>query len=191
MKNFWAWGLIFLAFSSCAYHVGDARTSEEELRVYIPVFENRTARPVDLNLLTGSLRENLAGVKGVTVVNAAADSNLIIRGRITGYDKTWGPSAFKGTGTTESAGGLRTDYLSAESVNLTLVINLEKISPESGTMWKGDFVESDLYQLSGNLAASDGALASAQIHSSREELLIGKLANRIFRRARAQLVDDF
>ena len=177
--------------TACSYHVGDSRTSANTLRVFVPVVENLTARPLDLNEITSFFRENLESVKGVKVVNSRAESDIIVLGRIKGYSRTSGPTAFKGTSLTAAAGGLSDKALSASTVRVNLEMNIEKRLADGDKVWSSDFTESDLYELSNRLDLGSGSAATPQIHASREALLLKKLSERIFRRARAQIVDDF
>jgi len=181
--------LVFLA--SCGYHAGDFRTPSQDLRVFVPVFENASVRPLDLNDLTSIFRENLESIRGVIVVNSREDADVVLLGKINQYDRSWGPTAYKGTKQTEAAGGLREDTLSASTARVTLGLNLEKMNRAGDRMWTYSFVESDLYELSDRLELARGSAATPQLHASREALLVKKLSERIFLRARAQIVDDF
>ena len=181
----------FLLLGSCAYRTGDSRGSDEILRVFVPVLENVTVRPVDMNGLTSAFRESLESIKGVQIVNSEQDADIVLLARVTRYDRSWGPTAYKGTRQTEAAGGLREDRLSASTARINLAIDMEKRKPGGERLWASTFAESDLYELSDRLEIARGSAATMQIHVSREALLVKKLAERIFRRARAQIVDDF
>ncbi len=182
---------IFLGLFSCAYHVGDSRSPQQTLHVFVPVLENVTVRPIDLNELTSSLRENLESVRGVIVVNNRSEADVVLLGKVIRYDRTWGPTAYKGTAATAAAGGLKEDILSASTTKVILGIELEKLNNQGERSWSGKFAESDLYEMSDRLELARGSAAAPQIHASREALLVKKLADRIFERARAQIVDDF
>lgn len=182
---------LIMGLCSCAYHVGDSRTPNEILRAYVPVLENITVRPLDLNELTSHFRESLEPIKGVIVVSDKKDADIVILGRVTRYDRTWGPTAYKGTEMTANSGGLKKDALSASTARVYLEMQIEKRSPLGELMWSSTFVESDLYELSDRLELARGSAASPALHASREALLVTKLANRIFERAQSQLVDDF
>ena len=164
---------------------------QSELKLFIPILENRTARTFDLNELTSQLREMLAGVQGVQIVRSADESQAVILAKIVEFSKGWGPTAFKGSIETESKGGLRDNFLSAQSVGITLGIEITKINPEKEKVWTIVLTEKDFYQLTDRLELSRGSAEAPQIHASREALLVKKLSERIFRRAKAQIVDDF
>lgn len=183
--------LASLFVTSCAYQVGDSRSPQEHLRVFVPVIENGTSRALDLNIITGLLRETIEETRGVSLVNSAEKSDIVLAGKIIQYDRTWGPAAFKGTTETQSLGGIKKDYLSAESAVVTFGIELTKLSAKKELIWRGKFVERDSYQLSDRLQLNQGSAITPQIHTSREELLLSKLSSRIFRRAKAQIVDEF
>lgn len=180
-----------IVLGSCGYHAGDFRTPTQELRVFVPVFENASVRPVDLNEITSVFRENLESIRGVMVVNSRKDADVVILGKINSYDRTWGTTAYQGTKQTEAAGGLKENALSASTARISLGLNLEKVSPTGERIWTSSFVESDLYELSDRLELARGSAATPQLHASREALLVKKLSERIFLRARAQIVDDF
>lgn len=184
-------GGFFFLLSSCAYHVGDSRSPEQILHVFVPVLENVTVRPLDLNEMTSSLRESLESVRGVVVVNNRSEADIVLLGKITRYDRSWGPTAYKGTAATAAAGGLKENILSASTTKVFLGIHFEKLNNQGEQSWSGNFSESELYELSDRLELSRGSAAAPQIHASREALLVKKLADRIFERARAQIVDDF
>ncbi|MEZ4815137.1 MAG: LPS assembly lipoprotein LptE [Bdellovibrionota bacterium] len=179
------------AVTACGYHVGDFRTPTQELRVFVPVFENRSVRPLDLNDLTSEFRENLESIRGVSSVNSRDDADVLLLGQIIQYDRSWGTTAFKGTRQTEAAGGLREDALSASTARITLGMRIEKRTRLGELLSSSNYVETDLYEMSDRLELSQGSAAIPQIHASREALLIKKLVARIFQRARAQIVDDF
>ncbi len=183
--------LIALLITSCGYHAGDFRTPTHELRVFVPVFENKSVRPIDLNEVTSVFRENLEPIRGVILVNSKEDADLVLLGKISQYDRSWGSTAFTGTQQTELAGGLRKDMLSASTARVSLGITLEKRTQAGELQSTSSFVESDVYELSNRLELSQGSAATPQLHASREALLLKKLAERIFLRARAQIVDDF
>lgn len=183
--------LSFFLLLGCAYHVGDSRTPEKTLRVFVPVFENRTGKVVDLNSLTSVMREGLESVHGVEVVNNSEQADAIVLGKVTGLERTWGQTFFKGDAVSEAKGGLKKDALSAESARLTLSVEIEKLTPRGDRLWRQGFSEFDYYQLTDRLELAQGSAAAPQIHAARETLLVKKLAERIFRRVRAQLVDDF
>lgn len=183
--------VLFALFTSCGYHVGDFRTPEHELRVFIPVFENQSVRPLDLNEVTSVFKENLEAIRGVRIVNSRDEADILLLGRVVQYERNWGPTAYKGTKATEAAGGLREDQLSASTARITLGLLLEKTHKDGSRIWSSTFVDSDLYELSDRLTLAQGSAATPQIHASREALLIKKLSDRIVQRARAQIVDDF
>ena len=70
-----------LLVASCGYHAGDSRTSTETLKIFVPVLENVTVRPLDLNEITSSFRESLESIKGVIIVNRREDADLVVLGR--------------------------------------------------------------------------------------------------------------
>lgn len=183
--------LFALFLASCGYRTGDFRSPEQELKVFIPVFENQSVRPLDLNEVTSVLKENLESIKGVSLVNTKSDADVFVLGRIVQYERGWGPTAYKGTKVTEAAGGLREDMLSASTTRITLGILLEKFSSDGAKLWSSTYSESDLYEMSDRLSLAQGSAATPQLHASREALLIKKLTERIVQRARAQIVDDF
>ena len=184
-------GAFILLFSACSYHVGDSRSPESELKLFIPVIENRTARSFELNDLTGQLREMLAGVRGVRIVSSPEESQAIILAKVVEFSKGWGPTAFKGSPESEAKGGVKDNFLSAQSVSVSLSIEISKINSAKEKQWSMVLAEKDFYQLTDRLELDRGSGEAPQIHASREVLLIKKLAERIFRRARAQIVDDF
>lgn len=180
-----------LLITSCGYHAGDFRTPTEELRIFVPVFENGSVRPLDLNEITSVFRENLEPIRGVIIVNNKEDADLILLGKVSQYDRTWGASAYTGTSQTEAAGGLRKDMLSASTARITLGLTLEKRSKTGELLSSMAYADADVYELSDRLELSTGSAATPQIHASRESLLLKKLTERIFSRARAQIVDAF
>jgi hypothetical protein len=184
-------GAFVLLLSACSYHAGDSRSPESELKLFIPVIENRTARAFELNDLTGQLREMLAGVRGVQIVRSADESQSVILAKIVEFSKGWGPTVFKGSSETEAKGGLRDNFLSAQSVGITLGIEITKLNSAKEKLWTIVLSEKDFYQLTDRLELNRGSAAAPQIHASREALLVKKLSEKIFRRAKAQIVDDF
>ena len=179
------------AFFSCSYHAGDSRSPETELKLFVPVIENQTATAFDLNVLTGQLREMLSGIRRVRVVSSSSESQEIILAKVVDFSKGWGPTAYKGSSETEAKGGLKDNALSAQSVAVSLSIEISKINSAKEKLWSIVLTEKDFYQLTDRLELERGSAEAPQIHASREALLIKKLAERIFRRARAQIVDDF
>ena len=177
--------------TACAYHAGDSRTPETNLRVFVPVFENRTGKAVELGQLSSLLREDLESVRGVQLVMSKDSSDAVILGKVVSLERTWGPTFFKGDAASEARGGLKKDALSAESAKLTLSLDIEKLTPQGERVWVRNLVESDYYQLTDRIEPSQGSASAPQIHAARETLLIKKLAERIFRRVKAQIVDDF
>jgi hypothetical protein len=183
--------LASLGLFSCAYHAGDSRSPTEILRVFVPVIENVSVRPIDLNELTSSWRESLEAVRGVVVVTRREDADLLILGKVNVYNRTWGPTAYKGTPQTAKDGGLRADRLSASTARVYFGMQIEKRSPSGELLWTSNLLESDLYELSDRIELKKGSAAMPQIHASREALLVKKLAERIFERVQAQIVDNF
>lgn len=183
--------IVLFAVTACGYHVGDFRTPTQELKVFVPVFENKSVRPLDLNDLTSDFRENLESIRGVATVNSRDDADVILLGQIIQYDRTWGTTAYTGTRQTEAAGALREDALSASTARITLGMRIEKRTRLGELSWSSTFTETDLYEMSDRLELAQGSAAVPQIHASREALLIKKLVARIFQRVRAQVVDDF
>ena len=181
----------FFVFSACSYHAGDSRSPETELKLFIPVLENNTSTSFDLNVLTSQLREMLAGVRGVHIVMSPDESEAVILAKVVEFTKSWGPTAYKGTPETELNGGLRNNFISAQSVAISLTIEISKLNSAKEKLWSIVLTEKDFYQLTDRLELERGSAEAPQIHASREALLIKKLAERIFRRARAQIVDDF
>lgn len=181
----------FMGLTGCGYHVGDSRTPNETLRIFLPVIENVTARPVDLSETTSDFRESLESIKGVIIVNSREEADIVLLGRITTYKRTWGPTAFKGDALSAAAGGLKENAISASTARITLAMNIEKTSATGERLWAAVFDESDVYEMSDRLELSRGSAATPQIHASREALLVRKLTSRIFQRARAQIVDNF
>ncbi len=180
-----------VGLTSCGYHVGDSRTPNETLRIFLPVVENVSARPVDLNEITSDFRESLENIKGVIVVNQREEADIVLLGRITTYKRTWGPTAFKGDTTSAASGGLKENAISASTARIILAMEIEKRSPLGEKQWSSIFNESDVFEMSDRLELLRGSAATPQIHASREALLVRKLAGRIFQRARAQIVDNF
>ena len=184
--------LLFIGIlGSCGYRVGDFRTPEKTLRVFVPVLENRTTRPIDLNEITSVFKENLESIRGVIVVNGRDEADVVLLGSVVQYDRGWGPTAYKGTQSTEAAGGLKRDALSASTARIHLGITLEKRGADGALLWSSNFVETELYELNNRLTLSEASAAMPQLHASRESLLLKKLTERIFLRSRAQIVDDF
>lgn len=192
-KRRWVPVFIFFqsVFFSCSYHAGDSRSPETELNLFVPVIENQTATAFDLNVLTGQLREMLAGIRRVRVVSSPSESQEIILAKVVDFSKGWGPTAYKGSPETETRGGLRDNALSAQSVAVSLSIEISKLNSSKEKLWGIVLTEKDFYQLTDRLELERGSAEAPQIHASREALLVKKLAERIFRRARAQIVDDF
>lgn len=183
--------LAFFIFSACSYHAGDSRSPETELKLFIPVLENNTSTSFDLNVLTSQLREMLAGVRGVRIVMSSDESEAVILAKVVEFTKSWGPTAYKGTPETELNGGLRNNFISAQSVAISLTIEISKLNSSKEKLWSIVLNEKDFYQLTDRLELERGSAEAPQIHASRETLLVKKLSERIFRRARAQIVDDF
>jgi hypothetical protein len=181
----------FFVFSACSYHAGDSRSPETELKLFIPVLENNTSTSFDLNVLTSQLREMLAGVRGVHIVMSPDESEAVILAKVVEFTKSWGPTAYKGTPETELNGGLRNNFISAQSVAISLTIEISKLNSSKEKLWSIVLNEKDFYQLTDRLELEKGSAEAPQIHASRETLLVKKLGERIFRRARAQIVDDF
>ncbi len=183
--------LTLTGLTACGYHVGDSRTPNETLRIFLPVVENVSARPVDLNEITSDFRESLESIKGVIIVNQRDEADIVLLGRITMYKRTWGPTAFKGDTTSAAGGGLKENAISASTARIILAMEIEKRTSTGEKQWASIFNESDVYEMSDRLELMRGSAATPQIHASREALLVRKLASRIFQRARAQIVDNF
>jgi hypothetical protein len=183
--------LVLSSLLSCAYRVGSSRSSSEELRIFMPVFENMTARPVDLNEVTSVFKKNLESVRGVSFVNSKEQANLLVLGRLNSYEQVSGPTAFKGSFATQNQGGLRENSISASTLRLLIEIELEKRTPEGERISSSKYSEQDLYELSDRLTLESGSAATPQIHASREAIMTKVLAERIARRAQSQIVDNF
>jgi hypothetical protein len=192
-KRRWVPAFLFFqsAFFCCSYHAGDFRSSETELKIFVPVIENQSSTSFDLNVLTGQLREMLAAIRGVRVVSSPDESQEILLAKVVDFSKAWGPTAYKGSSESEAKGGLRDNALSAQSVTISLSIEISKLNSAKEKLWSIILTEKDYYQLTDRLELERGSAESPQIHASREALLVRKLAERIFRRAKAQIVDDF
>jgi hypothetical protein len=192
-KRRWVPVFIFFQclFFACSYHAGDSRSPVTPLKLFVPVIENRSSTAFDLNVMTGQLREMLAGIRSVSIASSPEESQEIILAKVVDFSKGWGPTAYKGSSDSEIRGGLRDNALSAQSVAVSLSIEISKLNSAKEKLWSVVLTEKDFYQLTDRLEIEKGSAEAPQIHASRESLLIRKLAERIFRRARAQIVDDF
>lgn len=160
----------------------------EIITVFIPVVDNVTTRTGPENIVTQALREEMASLNGMRVVNSEDEAEFLLLGKITGLSTKSSPDLFRGSTATEAQGGLRDQEVTAKSmiVDLNLEIKfMEKTKNSLKQVWVKNFKASEGYPVSRDrYTRQRGASSAAYISESREliqlKLMSEELASQVF-----------
>lgn len=202
--------LAFLCMlSACSYSLrrgslglgGLNSRDSKTTRIYVPIVDNLSAEVGPEFVLTSALRETLASVPNLDVVQSPEQADYLLLGRI----RSWGRSVV-GTATQASAadqglGGLIEGQVSAADIQVFLNAEFELLEnlPESSStgvrvqksLWVrklSDQRNFEAYQRFDELAGSSSA---PHINRSREELQLRKVSQSLARKVLDQVAQDF
>lgn len=198
--------LLTVSLISCGYSnrradVSLGAQSTQAQRIFVPVVDNLTTRPGLEAILTSSLREALASLRGVEVVDRPESANFFLLGSLVKYERKYGISSVVGSPTTAAAGGLSQDQITAAEINVSLTLEvklLEKtdpaamaINPLRKLLWVRSFTQGATFETARRFTEAEGSSSSVHINDSRETLQTQILARGISRQVLDQVVQDF
>lgn len=194
------WGLMVL--TGCGYSLrqpesalpGDA--PGEPAKVYIPVVDNLTTVTGMEPVFTSTLRESMAGLKGVKVVGDSSTANYILLATITDYSRA---SVDKGeqTGSNKSAadGGLLNRETTTSDIRLRVQMNARFLKVEPNhlrkVMWDRSFKQEGNFTASRRILEKEGASSAPHINRSREQIQAKIYADAFAQKVVDQIVQDF
>jgi hypothetical protein len=194
-----------LSLSSCAYKlrrggltrgVGDI----DNASIFVPVIDNLSTEVGPEAVLTGSVREAMATLQGVDVVNSQKQARFVLRGRIKRWGRNFGTPTTASSAAAEAAGGLIENQTSAADIKVSLVADfelLELVSPGTNEMpilrnvWKREFRSEGSFEAYNRFDERSGSSSAPFINRSRENLQLRKLSDNIARQIIDQVSQDF
>ncbi len=179
------------------------RSDIQEVKLFIPIPDNRTLRGGVEVYLARYLRENLALVDSINIVSSEKDADLLLLGTIYKMDLKSVGGGIRGSQDSEAAGGLSRGQRMASDFELTLGASfsmVQKLGSQKGlpkrTLWNQNYEKGITFPASRRYTqlgdSLDGASSSApHINSSRERLFSEVLADQLSKSVIDQVLSDF
>jgi hypothetical protein len=169
------------------------RVGDRAATVFVPVVDNLTPRTGIESDLTTALRETLARLPGVEVIQSESNADYLLLARVTQFERSPGPTPVAGTGTTQAGGGLLSGLSTAADIRVKLGAEIRLVHQETAqsprrVLWTRSYASDQLLSASrrqySDIDDTLGASSSAYyINESRERFsyrgLTQSLANQI------------
>ncbi len=199
--------LALIGVSGCAYKLqkgglGLSGLGEgvETAHVFVPVIDNLSTEVGPEAVLTGAVREALATLRGLEVVNDSSRARFILLGRV----RDWGRYTAGTTGASsqdaEDRGGLIRNQTSAANIKVFLDTEFELLEVLAGepsaiplrrSLWTRQFRTEANYEAYTLFDEASGSSSAPHINRSRERLQLRKMSERIARQIIDQVSQDF
>src|SRR5690606_12356103 len=123
-------GLLVAGLSGCAYKfrrgslnrgVGDV----ESARVFVPVVDNLSDEVGPESVLTGSVREAMATLQGIDVVNSEDSARFVLQGRVKEWGRRFSSATALSSAEAEARGGLIRNQTTAADIKVYMRAEFE------------------------------------------------------------------
>jgi hypothetical protein len=197
--------LVLAGLASCGYsfHRSEASLGGPKgeagvpQTLFIPVTDNLATKTGVEGLLTSALRETLASIEGLTLVNRAEDARFVMLTSITKYQRRSKYDTNTGTAETQARGGLIKGISTASDIEVLLAIDVrlvENVDPRGQlrrAVWKKNFSRNRTFEAFNRFEEAEGAASAVQINESRELLQVQKISVDLAQKVKDQLEQDF
>ncbi len=193
-----------LVLSACGYSprrkdvvLGNKQNRQS---LFVPIVDNITTRGGIEAIVTNALRENLASIRGVELVDNPEEASYLLLGTIRSFSRRSGVSSVTGSPTSAAQGGLAQDQITAAEIHLELVVQMklvEKVTsadaatPLRKLIWDRPFSESANFETSRRFTEATGSSSTVHINDSRELIQVRILSQKIAQKIFDQVVQDF
>lgn len=199
-------GIGLMQMAACAYQLrrgslglGGLGEGVESARVFVPIVDNMGTEVGPESVLTGAVRESLATLQGLDVVNSEGKANFILLGRV----KDWGRSVVSNsslsTAAAENRGGMIRNQFSAADIKVYMVADFELLEvrassgdlPVRRRLWTRQFRTEGNYEASALFDEFSGSSSAPHINQSRERLQLRRISETMARQIIDQVSQDF
>lgn len=209
MTRFAALPLIIVCVASCGYQLrrDDANSSalprvgNRRATVFVPVVDNLTPRTGIEAELTTSLRETMARLPGVDVIQNESSADYLLLVKVTQFERSPGPTPVAGTASTEALGGLTSGLSTAADIRVILgaefrLLQVEQATATRRVLWTRSYSAQQLIAASrrqySDVDDTMGASSSAHyINESRERFSYRGLSQSLASQVVDQVAQDF
>jgi hypothetical protein len=196
-----------LLLGSCAYRLqrgGLGLTGLGEgvatARVFVPVVDNVSTEVGPEGVLTGAVREALATLHGLEVVNHESQAQFILLGRIRDWGRYMAAPTGRATQEDEDRGGLIRNQTSASDIRVFLNTEFELLEvmptstaqvPLRRSLWSRNYRSEANYEAFARFDEASGSSSAPHVNRSRERLQLRQMSERIARQIIDQVSQDF
>ena len=170
--------------------------------IFVPVVDNLTTRTGMETAITSALRDTLASVRGLEVVNDADHAQFLLLTSIQKYTLEHGSYVVTGNARTQSLGGLADGDGTAKDLLLTIEMKvnlLEQTDRKRGlrrVIWSKIFSKSGGFDsaqrfYSTGMDLDSGSATAPLINDSREKFQVKLLSDAMAKQVVDQVIQDF
>jgi hypothetical protein len=193
---------------SCAYQLrrasvrlGGLSQGQGHTRIYVPIVDNLSSEVGPELILTSALRESLAAIPNVVLVQKPEQADYLLLSRIRNWGRSVVGKTAQATAGDQAVGGLIEGQVSAADIQVFLEAEfelLENLSEASAdgvrvqkTLWVRNLSDRRNFEALQRFDEVSGSSAAPHVNRSREELQLRKVAQSIARQVLDQVAQDF